>query len=308
MMADALGVDLAIITPSIGRIDVTRSNAAGLPRPYARCFSQTFDARARGRAEHTNADAFFSGGGGDNVFCYLQSLSPLVDRLQAEGGRPRILATIKDLADLGNTNVWTIVLRTLRRLMHGPKAPWYRDTRLLHQDVAQTACFPQGHPWTLIPSTAPPGKVAHVAALIAFQNHLEGHGRSAFAPIISPLLSQPIMETCLAIPSWLWCSGGNNRAVARAAFASALPAPVLARRSKGAFDSLAAQLVEANRAPIRTLLLDGCLASQGVLEPDAVLCALDTADPSLTVRLLQLVDTESWARSWTITARSAPPP
>jgi hypothetical protein len=31
-------------------------------------------------------------------------------------------------------------------------------------------------------------------------------------------------------------AGGNNRAVAQAAFADRLPAPVVARRTKGAFD------------------------------------------------------------------------
>jgi asparagine synthase (glutamine-hydrolysing) len=110
------------------------------------------------------------------------------------------------------------------------------------------------------------------------------------------------MEACLGIPSWLWCSGGINRAVARAAFAHALPAPVLARRGKGAFDSLAAQLLHANRSKIRDLLMDGYLTAHGILDKTGVLRALETSDPGLTVRLWQLVDTEAWARSWRVTA------
>ena len=307
-IAQAIGVDLTIVAPAIGEIDVARSNAAGLPRPYARCFSQDFDRSALGHAKRTNADAIFSGGGGDNVFCYLQSLSPLIDRFHAGGSKSGLIDTINDLADLGNTNVWSIALRTLRRLMRGSKAPWYIDTRLLHTDWVQTASLPDEHPWVQVPDKAPPGKVAHVAALIAFQNHLEGHGRSAWAPIVSPLLAQPIMETCLAVPSWLWCSGGNNRAVARAAFKDLLPTPVLARRSKGAFDSLAAQLLEANRPRVTELLMDGSLAAEGIVDRDAVLRAIGTADPSLTVRLWQLVDTEAWARSWQPMELWAKPP
>ncbi|MFD2134618.1 hypothetical protein ACFSLT_04130 [Novosphingobium resinovorum] len=36
------------------------------------------------------------------------------------------------------------------------------------------------------------------------------------------------------MPSWQWRHGGRDRAVAREAFATALPAQITARRSKGA--------------------------------------------------------------------------
>jgi len=311
-VADRLGMKLDVAAPDIASIDIGVSEARDLPRPVARCFSQGYDRIAHDHARAIRADAFFSGGGGDNVFSYQRSLAPVRDRLIREGLSPGVIATIGDIAALGDTSIWHVVLRTLRRsLRREPMPAWRADHALLSSDAIAALPLPQGNPWLEAPPASLPGKRAHVAALMEVQNHLEGHGRLAFAPIISPLLSQPVMEACLAVPSWLWCTGGRNRAVARAAFADALPETVIARQSKGAFDGLAARLVAANRDHLRALLLEGCLAAQGLLDLDAVAAALDTAtlESRTIVRLLTLADVEAWARAWRIRLddpRSAP--
>ncbi|MGK4422636.1 asparagine synthase-related protein, partial [Klebsiella pneumoniae] len=69
------------------------------------------------------------------------------------------------------------------------------------------------------------------------QSYVEGHDPQDLLPTVSPLLSQPLVETCLGVPSWLWFEGGRNRVVARRAFAGDLPADVIWRRSKGTPDS-----------------------------------------------------------------------
>src|SRR3546814_18425449 len=62
---------------------------------------------------------------------------------------------------------------------------------------------------------------------------IELYPRSTAAPQITPLLSQPIVELCLSIPTWQWVRGGRDRAVARAAVADLLPALIAQRRTKG---------------------------------------------------------------------------
>ncbi|TPG52233.1 asparagine synthase-related protein [Sphingomonas glacialis] len=303
-VADHFGLELAIIDARPDLVDLKRSSAAGLPRPYARSFSQAFDQAAQHRALAIGADAFFSGGGGDSVFCHLQSLSPIFDRMASEGFGLGVLASMNDVAWLGNTSTWDIARRVIRRRLKARKPPWRVDHRLLNQDAVKTLPFPRETPWARVPDTVPPGKAAHVYSVMMIQNFLEGFPQTKVAPIISPLLSQPVMEACLAVPTWLWCTGGVNRAVARSAFASSLPPSVLARRGKGAFDSFAAKLIVTNRPAIRDLLFGGLLSKQGLLDEPAIENALSDDGAPHRVRIAQLVDAEAWARSWNVTTAS----
>src|SRR5690606_8440727 len=136
--------------------------------------------------------------------------------------------------------------------------------------------------------------------ILTIYNYLEGHARAEFAPILSPLLSQSVVECCLAIPAWQWCEGGRNRAVAREAYADRLPRMVIERRSKGSFDGFCTALLEANRGLVRAMLLEGRLAREGLLDRTAVAAALDQPFPlaESVARLLALVDVESWLTGW----------
>jgi asparagine synthase (glutamine-hydrolysing) len=120
------------------------------------------------------------------------------------------------------------------------------------------------------------------------------------APICSPLLSQPVVETCLRIPTWLWFEQGRNRSVAREAFAGLLPATVIGRRTKAAFDSLGAQIIRRNATELRSMLLDGILVRKGIADPDAIDRAFrgEIADGELVAELLGIADVEAWASGW----------
>src|SRR3546814_984119 len=75
-----------------------------------------------------------------------------------------------------------------------------------------------------------PGKAAHVAMLARAQKSIELYPRADAPPQIVPLLSQPVVELCLSIPTWQWVHGGRDRAVARAAFAGILPDLLVERK------------------------------------------------------------------------------
>ena len=306
-IAERIGIVLEVEHPSIDGVDIEETDSALLARPYARVFARPFDRSAQRIAGVHQADMFFSGGGGDNVFSYQRTLSPAIDRIRATGYRGGAWTTVGDLAELGETSVWHIATRVLRRLPRPPAPIWRPQAGFLDAAAIANLPFPHGHPWADVPPRQLPGKIAHVAALMRVQPHIEGHARQQLAPMIFPLLSQPIMEACLAVPSWLWCSGGRNRAVARAAFADRLPASVLARQSKGTFDSFSAKLFAANRDRLRSLLLDGVLAANIPIDRAAIEVAIASPlpDGEEIVRLWSLVDTETWARSW-LARRPAP--
>jgi asparagine synthase (glutamine-hydrolysing) len=115
------------------------------------------------------------------------------------------------------------------------------------------------------------------------------------------LLSQPVIEACLPIPSWEWRAGGRDRAVARAAFAPDLPPSIIGRRSKGGPDGFSAIILREHRTAITERLLDGMLVREGVVDRAALEARFADRRPfsgEEQSRLLDLVDTEAWARSW----------
>lgn len=298
-IAEELGLPLEITHPQIEDVDLTRSHACDLPRPNARAFTQAADALSRAHAGAVGADMFASSGGGDDLFGYRQSIAPAIDRLWCEGPVPGVIRTLDDIARVSHATLWEALTRFARRtVVRRPLRADRSDTRLLAPEARELAAVPnsaEAHG-----SRSMPGKAAHVRAIATLPNHLEGHGRASFAPVLFPLLSQPIVEFCLAVPSWRWCEGGENRALVRRAFAERLPACVIERRSKGAFDGFCARLFDRNRALVGELLLEGGLAGQGILDRAAVEAAIRNPAPpgEVVMRLLALVDAEAWLRSW----------
>jgi asparagine synthase (glutamine-hydrolysing) len=300
-IADQLGFDLTVVSFDVADVDLRRSCAHDLPRPCARGFAQALDRPLQAQARSIGADAFFSGGGGDNVLCSLQSALPAADQIRRHGIGPGTIHTMLDIARLAQVTFWQVLAATLRcSLRPGHNHPPAYRNRYLSVAAILDLPWPAGHPWLEADPASLPGKRKHVWSLTGIHNYLEGHGRLAMAPIVSPLLSQPIVELCLRIPSWLWCANGNNRTVARAAFADTLPAPVIARRTKGAFDGFGAALIDANRPLLRDLLLDGALAREGLIACDQVTLALDhpLSDGEQIVDLLALADVAAWASTW----------
>ncbi|MEG3088346.1 asparagine synthase-related protein [Sphingomonas sp. PB4P5] len=294
-----LGLRLEVLRANVADVDLRRTQARDLPRPAARCFTQAHDVQLRSVGAKIGADAFFSGGGGDNVFAYLKSVLPVIDRWKRGGGG--VLATMTDMAALAEVSLWEVVAQSIKRLIRlRAVRKWAGDERFLDSRALHDLPFPQDHPWIDAPAHVLPGKRVHGHSMIVIQNHLEGFDRLQDAPIISPLMSQPIVETCMAIPTWVWCEGGMNRAIARKAFAERLPSAVIERRTKGAFDSYCAKVFVANRGTVRDMLLGGALAGQGLLDLSAIEMKLanDVADRSDMVRLLDLVDAEAWVGAW----------
>src|SRR3546814_18646327 len=89
------------------------------------------------------------------------------------------------------------------------------------------------------------------------QYSLDAYSERAGLPVIHPLLSQPVIEHCLAIPTWLQCAGGCDRSIARQAFKPDLPAKVIERRGKGSPQGFIYQIFYRFADEIRQRILDG---------------------------------------------------
>jgi len=250
------------------------------------------------RATPRGADSFFGGAGGDDVFCYLSTAGSVADALISSGPGFIFLRSISELASIHAVTSWKAGWYGLKKALRGPRVfpPQYQFL----SDACAEMAF-EHHPWLRRHGNVLPGKFEHVMSLVGAQTRGEGKDRSNIAPIRLPLLSQPVMEACLRVPSWMWTQGGRDRAVARDAFGSALPAAITNRRTKGDFASFNWDVYARNQPDIRDLLLNGYLRKSGLLDPVAIEAHLDMPEPHRSPsysRLVRLAAIEAWCADW----------
>ena len=299
-LTDHLGVRCIAATYDAARVDPLRPSSAGLARPSRKTFMQALDAALDDGRKELGAAAVFDGNGGDSLFCFVHSSAPVLDCLAAAGLRPALTAFI-DMCGVTGCDVVAMAGAVMRRARRGgsPSA-WLPDLRLLSTALPADRALDPLMPWLDAHVGPHRGKRDHLSLLMHAQNHVHSLGGIA-VPRLSPLLSQPMVELCISLPTWLWCSGGINRAPARAAFADVLPPAIRRRTSKAGPDSFIRSLLAVHQMPIRDLLLGGRLADHGLIDCDAVATALETdvlSGDAIVYRLLDLVEAETWARSW----------
>ncbi|MEN3746085.1 asparagine synthase-related protein [Sphingomonas sp. HF-S3] len=296
-----LGLPLATCRYDLGNVDLGRALGAHLPFPVGRAEAQPYEAAHRAVAARVGADAFFSGNGGDNVFGFSQSAAALADRALYEGPGAGAFATLRDICRQTGAGPLRVT-RAAARIAGQPAAyVWKPSLGFLHPDlIASLSDRVFTHRWLDAPPGALPGKAAHIAGLLRAHLTLESD-RSRIAPLVNPLLAQPIVEACLSIPSWQWREGGRDRAAVRSAFAGRLPEGILARRVKGTPDPFCGEIVQRTREELRARLLDGQLVARRILDPNAIDEALRpdrSTSAEQNVRLLELVNAEAWCGGW----------
>lgn len=309
-LCDHLGLPLIERPYRLEDIDITEPLAANLPRPRDRTQANAYERAHYAVASEIGAGAFMTGNGGDHVFGYSQSAAPIADRYLREGLGPGMFASLLDVCRQTGCSM-ADALRQAWRLAQASPAYRVRPNPLFLEPgfVAGLGMDDLHHPWLDAPPDALPGKAAHIATILRVQPNLEPGGGTRF-PVLNPLVSQPIVESCLAVHSWEWRAGGRDRSLARRAFAGDLPPLILNRRVKGTPGRFAARLLDHFRGPIRERLLGGRLAEHRIVDALAVEQALagERPVPDLErVRLLELVSAEAWIDHWTARAQASEP-
>ena len=282
-------------------IDIEEPLAAHLPRPRDRTQANAYERVHLEVAREIGANAFVTGNGGDNVFGYSQSAASLADHYLVRGMGVGTVRSLLDVCSQTGCSIFDAVAQAWR-LARGPPGHRVRPKPLFLDPAfaAELESADLRHEWLDAPERALPGKAAHISLVLRAQPTLEA-SRGYSLPVLSPLMSQPIVETCLEIPSWEWRAGGRDRSLARRAFARDLPPEVLGRRVKGTPSRFAARLLDHLRQPIRERLLGGRLAAHRVVDALALEQALrgDRPVPDLErVRILELVNAEAWIDRW----------
>jgi asparagine synthase (glutamine-hydrolysing) len=296
LMADVLGVEL-----HVERLGLDESQLDFQPPPHTVAPSTWFLQHAANELNEAvgtqlGINSFFSGGGGDTVFCYTRTAAPAADAFRERGTIAGIRA-IRDLAELHQCTFWKAGRLSLRKLLAPPKPPRRPDTSFLSGTLSQGMLEP--HPWFATPDDALTGDRERIFDLAGTQVFRDGLARGAKWHLRMPLLSQPVMEACLKVPSWMWIAEGRNRAVARDAFADVLPPDILHRRSKGTFMNYSGAVYRQNKSRLREYLLTGQLEGQRLLDTDSLRQCFDhdlaTRDDRF-MRIFDLCAVENWIR------------
>lgn len=259
--------------------------------------------------------ALFTGTFGDSLFDKVCHLFPASDYILEHGIDRGLWPVITDLAALRGVSLWQIVGFCCRNSLRGaPKGPWnVYDVLLKRATMAYSFidddAYPESdhhtrlllHGWLHNVSGCAPGKLCLIAALNT-ETFYEGQFmRPEDVPILPVLLSQPLLEVCLGIPTYLSIRGGRDRAVARDAFANELPSSILARPQKGSPDPWLRGVVEKNSAFIRQFLYEGILLRERLLDrrklDRALLDPVGTEFPTYPGVILNLICTEAWVRA-----------
>jgi len=240
------------------------------------------------------AHGFFSGGGGDSVFCYLKNATPAVDAY-LERGIGACFNAIENLSKLHQCTFWKAGRLTLKKLTQKRRLEWKLDSSFIN--ATKIPQCPRRHPWLEPPARTLPGDYQKVSELIGTQMFRDSAPRGEQHPMRLPLLSQPVMEACLKTPTWMWIADGRNRAVARAAYADVLPDGILNRRSKGTYTSYMSTIYTRNRDKMRQFLKDGQMTSHDLLDWHTLDAFFDAelAPRDLSfVRIFDLCMVENW--------------
>jgi len=299
------------MTSAADRFDSRLLLAPRTPKPAVTTLFRLLEIDLINRiAKETGARTLWTGQGGDHIFLQTTDASSAADYLDTRGLRPGFIAAVRDAARLSRQPYWFVLRSAYSRR---------RGTRRAPNSLARTPCFVDpaalpddvdkyvSHPWTADAEDLPRGKQMQIRFLAEVANRHRPIARLERAPQHHPLLSQPLMEVCLQIPTYLLLRGGRERGLAREAFSDRVPSQILRRRDKGSIVSHATEMIRQSEPFVRELLLDGVLAQAGVIvrsELEPYIVQGHSFREEHMLPLLACIAAEIWARTCTTSARA----
>ena len=265
-------------------------------------------------AAATSADAIFSGTAGDQIFFHGPAVLAAADYLRRRGCFVGFISYSLNVARRNKLSLWSVLATAARDRFSTPRYDSRQDVESPNRLTTRQA-FEEAdgrpdirHYWMPFASGVPRGKLLHVMMTDCPQDLRDPFGAANYPERVHPLNSQPLIETCLRIPTDVLTHAGYSRAAARHAFADDLPAAVLSRTSKGYIDSLNAQLLERNLAWVRELLLDGQLVAHGLIDRRKLEALLTREQirlsPAAGEVLCEHLSYEAWLHNWAATTPS----
>jgi len=297
LLANHLAIPATCVPRATGR--VTRDLLETMPqgfRPGLAALDGLHDADWARRFRACGIDRVLTGKGGDGLFIQPADIGVFVDLWHERGWRAVLSPALAELARWNERSVWTLIVQAGR-------PDWKPETT----DPPNLLLVPQSHrplprhPWLEGIGDLGPIKRRQISALV---QGLGLHGstlQTEAAAVIHPLLSQPVVETCLALPVSQLTLGRRDRGLAREAFRDRLPSALLERRSKGEMTAFYGHMIADGLDVLRPWLLEGRLADMGLIDrpaTEALLTRESLAWRGGYVDVMVTAAIEGWVRAW----------
>lgn len=251
-------------------------------------------------------DAIWSGEGGDHLFMAMRSEWSLVDYLETHALRGGLLNTLHDTARLTGRSIPALASLAIRHWFGSvpddsdAKVP---EASFLALDSPHRHDLPRyiQHPWSASTSDLPPGKRHQILLLAEVLHRLRPLPETQQTMELQPLLSQPLMEQCLRIPTYELLYRGRTRGLARSVFAAEIPQEILNRELKGNTTHHALELLHRSLPFLSEFLQHGLLAEQSLIDPLALEPLVTGRVPITGPQILPLfacIAAEAWTRTW----------
>jgi asparagine synthase (glutamine-hydrolysing) len=290
-------------------------------RPVLNFSAPDVELRNNELARELNATAIFDGELGDNIFGSHPSLGVLVECF-AHSAHRTFLRVALDYSMLTRQSLWRTLALARREALSISANPDFSASREMQRafgaEGARSAVLASAeaveyhdgmadrfiHPWLKQSRRIAPGSHGLLFGLITvtsatYHSPFSGpHDPTR----VSPLVSQPLLESALRMPPYLHCHRAQDRAVARAAFADVLPAEILQRGlGKGGPTLWVKEVIESNTGFLREFLLDGILVRQRLLDRKKLEAVLSPRIVKTTVvagDIFAKLYIEAWLRAW----------
>jgi len=216
-------------------------------------------------------DTLMTGKGGDALFFQMHTPLAFADLWRDRPVRSLLSAHLPGVARWTRTSTWSLI----------------RTARSHRRDGG--------------PAALGPAKRLQVAAIAGGQAYYSQCLRTELVDMVHPLMAQPLVEWALRTPVPMLVAGGRERGLARAAFADRLPATVANRRGKGDYAACFNRQAARNLPFLRSYLLEGRLAAEGVLDRAVMEARLEVDALRWTggaPEVLAAVSLEAWVQRW----------
>lgn len=264
-------------------------------------------------SELHNATSIWTGFGGDNVFFRFPEVVPACDIFSGAIPLARIPMYLLDVARCGHESVYRtfvsacedrIYKRPCLESVMGYMGAGGENSLFTKAALAESSGTHTLHPMLQLPARFPKGKGHHIlttafVTLDPYDPWLSNGIKQLQR--VSPLLSQPMIECCLALPLWILLRYGVDRALARRAYRHKIPPQVVQRIGKCDPSSFYDQLYRQNIDIIKETILDGRLAGLGLIDrvkAESLFSRFENSDGVGSMVALDTFSLETWASHW----------
>jgi asparagine synthase (glutamine-hydrolysing) len=257
-------------------------------------------------AHRCGASAIFSGSGGDQLFFQNSARLSIADFLVRHGVRAQLVKLIYQAAQLEKKSVWRISRDALANVLSperfDPLSTLCEEQTLVSAGASdQIRAARAAQRMQKLGRRIPPGKLWHAYDVAPADCYYDPLGEAGDPEQIAPLLSQPLIETVLQIPTYLMLADGWERGLARRAFEAELPPQIARRRGKGGVEEHLFDILQKNKIFARNLLVEGVLAEHGLVDRDRLASALSDGPSGVlkgSAEIYLYLATEAWLRTW----------